>query len=176
MRMNKPGHSVDKFSLATVTSEDQWYVEDPFDLKHNLAGRCTQPGQDRIREQMQKSMLALMDGSWVQAVGDGQHEPEAFFLKCRVSQAVTPQALLEEFEEFDLVKLHFFPAFFLESNRMGQAFLEFNSPVARRMAHTKNEIYVADCQLQLHYTSPHSVSEVMGTNQFSSFEMVSWRM
>ena len=54
IRMNKPGLCVDKFSLTTATSEDQWYAEDPFELKHNLAGRCTQPGQDGIREQMQK--------------------------------------------------------------------------------------------------------------------------
>ena len=38
-----------------------------------------------------------------------------------------------------------------DGTRMGQAFLEFDSPVQRRHAHTKNESYIADMQLQFYY-------------------------
>ncbi len=143
MRTNKPGHSVVKFSLATATSEDQRSAEDPLGLRHNLARECSRSGRDQLREQMRKSMLALVDGSWVQAVGDGRHE--AFFLKCRVGKAVTPQALLEEFEEFDLVTLHVQERVEFKSsfNHMGQAFFEFKNPVARRRAHLCGRMSVA---------------------------------
>jgi len=72
------------------------------------------------------------------------------------------------------VKLHFpRPE---TSGRMGQAFLEFNSSADRRRAHTKNETYVADCQLQLHYSSQHSLQESVSSGQFSTYEMTSYQM
>merc|ERR1712232_209015 len=40
MRLNRPDFAVDKYSLATAINEEQWYIEDPFDLKHNLSGKC----------------------------------------------------------------------------------------------------------------------------------------
>ena len=57
------------------------------------------------------------------------------YLKCRIGEHVAPQALLEEFEEFRLCKWH--------------------HPVQRRRALTKNESYIAEVQLQLHYSSQH---------------------
>mmetsp|Transcript_32229 Transcript_32229/g.92763 ORF Transcript_32229/g.92763 Transcript_32229/m.92763 type:complete len:732 (-) Transcript_32229:62-2257(-) len=174
MRLNGPGVSVDKYTLCTAINEEQWYVEDPFDLKHNLAGKCTRAGRKRILDEMHKALAVMRNGgTWAQAAPAGQ--VDLFFLKCRASQGVTPQALLEEFKEFDLVKLHFSKS---DDNgrRMGQAFLEFNSAAARRRAHTKNESYVADCQLQLHYTSQHSLAEAVGQSHFSSYEMSSYKM
>merc|ERR1719230_1463539 len=41
IRLNRPRVAVDKFSLALPAVLDDWYIEDPFDLKHNLAGNCT---------------------------------------------------------------------------------------------------------------------------------------
>jgi len=95
-------------------------------------------------------------------------------LKCRITQGVTPQALLEEFEEYDLVKLHFPKAD--GAGKLGQAFLEFDAAAARRRAHCKNEAYVADCQLQLHYSSEAGLAEAVGRGQFSSYEMASYKM
>jgi len=154
MRLNRPEVAIPKYSLLGASSEEQWVVEDPFDLKHNLAGKCTRAGRQRILDEMREAMNILTrTGSWAKACPSGQ--VDVFFLKCRISQGVTPQALLEGFEGFGLVKLHF-PKPDV-SGRMGQAFLEFNSAAERRRAHTRNETYVADCQLQLHYSSQHSL-------------------
>ena len=38
--------------LLVFDSEDQWYIEDPFDLKHNLAGKCSPHARKRILERM----------------------------------------------------------------------------------------------------------------------------
>ena len=100
--------------------------------------------------------------------------PVSYYLKCRISQAVTPQVLLEEFEVFDLLKLHFPKPD--HCGRMGQAFLEFSSSASRRRAHTKNENYIHDCQLQLHYSSQHSLREAVVQNNFSTYEMSSYKM
>ena len=59
-------------------------------------------------------------------------------------------------EEFGLCKLHFQKQ--QDGTRMGQASLEFDYPVQRRHAHTMNESYIADMQLQLHYSSQHGLS------------------
>lgn len=173
MRLNAPGIAVDKFSLATPTNEEQWYLEDPFDLKHNLAGKCTRAGKKRILEEMRSALQIISNaGKWATICPD--EKEDHYFLKCRVSQGLTPQALLEEFEDFHLVKLHYPKQD--TSARNAQAFLEFNTSHARRMAHTKNECYVADCHLQLHYSSQHGLAEAMGSTQFSTYEMASYKM
>mmetsp|Transcript_23026 Transcript_23026/g.48988 ORF Transcript_23026/g.48988 Transcript_23026/m.48988 type:complete len:735 (+) Transcript_23026:129-2333(+) len=173
MRLAQPGTAIDKYSLATPTNDEQWYVEDPFDLKHNLAGKCTRAGRKRILDEMRDALAVLSKGGkWSQVCPTTNID--LFYLKCRISPGVTPQALLEEFEEFDLVKLHFPKSD--GSGRMGQAFLEFNSAYSRRRAHTKNESYVADCQLQLHYSSQHSLAEAIGQGHFSTYEMASYKM
>jgi len=95
-------------------------------------------------------------------------------MKCRISQGVTPQALLETFEDFDLVKLHVQK---IEgSGRLGQAFLEFGSAAARRRAHTKNEAYISDCQMQLHMTSEAGLAEAGSNGIFSSYDNASYQM
>mmetsp|Transcript_92912 Transcript_92912/g.184435 ORF Transcript_92912/g.184435 Transcript_92912/m.184435 type:complete len:715 (-) Transcript_92912:168-2312(-) len=172
MRLNRPGTFVDKFSLMTTTNELQWYVEDPFDLKHNLAGKCTLTGRQRILEALQSTLEALKYSSWEDVVP--RRGKSSFFMKCRVSQGVSPQALLEEFESFDLLKLHFPKTD--GTVRAGQAYLEFASAAARRQAHTKNETYVSDCQLQLHYSSEHSLQEALGIFRFTSFDVASYKM
>jgi len=173
MRLNRPGVAIPKYSLLGASTEEQWVVEDPFDLKHNLAGKCTRAGRQRILEEMRESMNILTQtGSWTKACPSGKFD--VFFLKCRVSQGVTPQALLEGFEGLGLVKLHF-PKPDV-SGRMAQAFLEFSSAADRRRAHTRNETYVADCQLQLHYSSQHGLQEAVSSGQFSTYEMTSYQM
>ena len=57
---------------------------------------------------------------------------------------------------------------------MGQAFLEYDSPVQRRRAHTTNESYVAEVQLHLHYSSQHGLSEAVQVGNFSAYEMASY--
>lgn len=174
MRRTKPGIVTEKYTLTTLsTNDEQWCVEDPFDLKHNLAGKCSRNGRKRIMDEMMATLLAVTtSGSWISACPDPQNE--LFLLKCRISQGVTPQSLLEAFEEFDLVKLHCQK---IEGSRgLGQAFLEFGSAQARRRAHTKNEAYISDCQMQLHYTSQAGLAEAVGNGSFSSYDNASYQM
>lgn len=155
IRLNKPGSAVDKYTLATTTTDEQWYVEDPFDLKHNLAGRCSLAGRERILTEMRKAFQILYTTSdWQQVCPPGQ--PAAYYLKCRVSPAATPELLIKEFREFSLLRLFMC---------VGQAYLEFPSSDLRRRAHSRNESYVADCQLHLHYCTRHSVEEAAGQGQ-----------
>jgi len=174
MRLNRPDGAIDKYTLATATNEEQWYIEDPFDLKHNLSGKCSRAGRKRILDAMRDTYAILeSSGKWTEACPVLAND--SFYLKCRISQAVTPQALLEEFDEFDLAKLHISKPD--ESNRMGQAFLEFSTSDARRRAHTKNEQYVDDCQLQLHYSSRPAFAEAITQGvHFSTYEMASYKM
>ena len=62
IRLNRPYITVDKHDLMTPVADEQWYVEDPFDLKHNLGGKCTRPGRRRIQEEMSKARAHLKDG------------------------------------------------------------------------------------------------------------------
>ena len=66
-------------------------------------------------------------------------------LKCRISEHVTPQALLREFKECGLCKSYFPKQ--QEGTRMGLAFLEFHSSAQRRRARTTNESNIAELQL-----------------------------
>mmetsp|Transcript_38407 Transcript_38407/g.97440 ORF Transcript_38407/g.97440 Transcript_38407/m.97440 type:complete len:818 (+) Transcript_38407:13-2466(+) len=174
MRLNKSGENVDKFKLNTPTTKDQWYVEDPFDLRHNLAGKCSIAGKARILKKMEESLEFLKQpGGWEKACPSGNLE--TYLLKLRVSTSVTAHSLLEMFEEFDLTRLYFPKP---ESNvRMAQAYLEFSSYSSRRRAHTCNERWIADdCQLQLHYSTQHSLSEAIDQGNISTYEMASYKM
>lgn len=173
MRLQKPGQNVDKYSLSLPTNEEQWYLEDPFDLKHNLAGKCSRAGKKRIVDEMHNALNVLTStGRWAKCLPPNQ-SPE-YFMKCRISQNVTPQALLEEFEQCDLVKLHFPKSD--GTVRMPQAYLQFGDSASRRKAHAKNEKYILDCQLQLHYSSQHSLAEAIQQCHFSTYEMASYKM
>eukprot|EP00931_Biecheleriopsis_adriatica_P070756 TRINITY_DN4454_c0_g1_i2.p1 TRINITY_DN4454_c0_g1~~TRINITY_DN4454_c0_g1_i2.p1 ORF type:complete len:753 (-),score=198.88 TRINITY_DN4454_c0_g1_i2:179-2437(-) len=173
MRLFRPGQHTDKYSLMLPTNDEQWYVEDPFDLKHNLAGKCSRAGKKRIIDEMHNALSGLTATGMLSNAFPSTQSSE-YFMKCRISQAVTPQALLEEFEEFDLVKLHFPKP---ESNiRLAQAFLQFGDAASRRRAHTKNEKYIADCQLMLHYSTQHSLAEAVAQGSFSTYEMASYKM
>lgn len=45
-----------KFNLySSVREKEQWYVEDPFDLRHNLAAQCSPEGRQRILAEMEDS-------------------------------------------------------------------------------------------------------------------------
>ncbi|CAJ1397100.1 unnamed protein product [Effrenium voratum] len=173
IRKQEPGKHVDKYSLLLLpTNEDQWYVEDPFDLKHNLAGKCSRAGKKRIMDEMANALSVLQkQGVWSKCL---PAKPSSdFYMKCRISQSVTPPDILEAFEEFDLVKLHFPKS---ETSRMPQAFLQFGDASSRRRAHTKNETYIVDCKVQLHYSSFHGLAEALTQCPFSTYEMASYKM
>mmetsp|Transcript_35766 Transcript_35766/g.64877 ORF Transcript_35766/g.64877 Transcript_35766/m.64877 type:complete len:738 (+) Transcript_35766:40-2253(+) len=164
---------VSKLSISGSVNLDQWLIEDPFDLKHNLAGKCTRAAKQRILDGMRDALATLkLNGKWELAAP--VEKPNGYYLKSRISASVTPQALLEEFEDTNLVKLYF-PKYEAGMGRP-TVFFEFETSYSRRRAHSKNEKFVADYQLQLHQTAEHSLAEAMSTQQFSTYEMASYRM
>jgi len=85
---------------------------------------------------------------------------------------VTALKILAAFESFNLYKLHM--PLSDPNVRLPQAFLEFQTASDRRKAHTLNETYVEDCQLQLHYTSSFSLEEAKRQSTYEAFLMASY--
>jgi len=168
-RLNQPGTAVDKYSLLVPITEEQWYIEDPFDLKHNLGGQSTDDGRKRILAEMQTSFHALNGGGhWCQVCPPGA--PAVCYLKTRVGRSCTPEVLLKEFTQFNIEKIHFPLS---DSNgQLSNAFLEFKSAAARRRAHTKNETYVGDTQLLLFYSSPHALAASVEQGNYCTYGLV----
>lgn len=178
IRLNEPSVCIPKDSLVNqANTSTEWYIEDPFDLRHNLAGKCSPAGRALILQTMRDSLKELTDWnpstSWERVFP--QNQTMSYFLKCRISSNVTPHALLEEFEPFDLQNLYF-PKSDGNSRFMQSAFLEFSDAKSRRKAHTKNETYIQDCQLQLHYSTQHNLREALEGQKFSTYEMASYKM
>eukprot|EP00439_Symbiodinium_sp_Y106_P067565 s322_g11.t1 len=108
IREGRPAAVVDKFGLSTKTYYEQWYIEDPFDLQHNLGGKCSQQGKDYIIRQMQcaKDELSKAIPDLAKVCGPPP-ERNSFFLRCRCDKDMTPEELLDAFRDLDLVRLHF---------------------------------------------------------------------
>eukprot|EP00929_Paragymnodinium_shiwhaense_P111765 TRINITY_DN80052_c0_g1_i1.p1 TRINITY_DN80052_c0_g1~~TRINITY_DN80052_c0_g1_i1.p1 ORF type:complete len:838 (-),score=136.68 TRINITY_DN80052_c0_g1_i1:114-2627(-) len=159
-------------ALVLSAADDQWYIEDPFDLKHNLARNCSRKGRFRILEQMRDTMSILKNGGpWAQACPP--YDPDGYFLKCRVTQNLSPQDLLEAFEEYDLQKLYFPKS--ENAYPRAQAFLEFPTAQARRRAHTKNETPLNDTQLQLVYSTQQGLADVASQMSYFTYEMAVYK-
>eukprot|EP00929_Paragymnodinium_shiwhaense_P075465 TRINITY_DN38588_c1_g1_i2.p1 TRINITY_DN38588_c1_g1~~TRINITY_DN38588_c1_g1_i2.p1 ORF type:complete len:705 (+),score=176.98 TRINITY_DN38588_c1_g1_i2:234-2348(+) len=174
IRLFEPCLSTPKSALKPPYNDEQWYVEDPFDLRHNLAGRCSKTGRDRMRDSMEKTLNALVAGDgWQKACGGD--ELKSCFLKCRVNSTVAPERMLEHFEDYGLVKMYL--PHEGSSRNPFWCFLEFGSVEDRRLAHTRNETKVlhSDCQLCLHYTSKYSLQESLQQGQYILYEMESFK-
>ncbi|CAJ1334452.1 unnamed protein product [Effrenium voratum] len=156
IRLNSPGAVVEKSQLCKTADPEQWYIEDPFDLKHNLAGRCSAAGRRRILSAMHKATTKLYSAKLVEVCGPPALE--GYFLKCKVTAAIEAEELLKPFEGTDLRRLHM-PV--LQNARTGQAFLEFATAPGRRRAHSRNESYVQDLQLSLIQSSKFALDEAM---------------
>lgn len=166
-RLNRPSAAVDKFSLVVHTSQTGWYIEDPFDLRHNLARSCSEDGKKRILQAMRHAAETLGDpsaqeGAWIRARGSG--EDGHYFLKTKIIPGVKPEALVQTFEDLELEAL-WFPE---EGEGMLQAFFEFRTAGGRRKALTRNERYVEDCQLVLYTCSRYSLDEARASARYSS--------
>eukprot|EP00434_Breviolum_minutum_P016458 symbB.v1.2.014509.t1/scaffold1062.1/size140384/8 len=105
IRCKSSGSCIDKFRLQLNVSPEQWYIEDPFDLKHNLAGRCSAAGRRRILKAMHVATSNLLSAKLVEVCGPSS-ERRSYFLKCHVSASVTAEVIEEQFRECGLVRLH----------------------------------------------------------------------
>ena len=66
MRLADGAAPVDKFTLPRIgTNEEQWVIEDPFDLEHNLAGNMTKAGRAKVLEEFRIALTHLRaTGDW----------------------------------------------------------------------------------------------------------------
>lgn len=167
IRLAQPGKAIDKYSLLNPTDADQWYIEDPFDLRHNLASKCSFMAKKRILKHMHRAWLILsVPGHfrWSEVCPPGT--VDKYYLKTRVSPKLTAAQLLERFQGMGVTTLYFPEVD--PNNRQGRvAFLEFLSNATRRRAHTLNDTYVLDCQLQLLLSSQHAVQEALEQGRYA---------
>lgn len=170
----------DKFTgLQARVARDQWYVEDPFDLGHNLAAKCTPAGRRRIWESMKKvhdglaskeagNLLAAFDELCPKrsSCPDPEHSSQdesrrerPCLLKCRIHQKkVSSDAFASAFSEFAVNCIHF-PQNSPWPEDRPEAFIEFPNDLSRKQAHTINETYVSSWQLRLFVCSPHALED-----------------
>jgi hypothetical protein len=159
----------DKFGLYSGVQKDQWYVEDPFDLRHNLGSQCTREGRQRIQEKMQEALGVLREAG--NSGGDALAAferycatvHESFMLKCRVHvEKVTLKDLVDSLDRVFGVapfKVHF-PAD-PRGREVVDAFLVFETEKDRRLVHKLNETYVGEWQLRLLPCSKWALEDAM---------------
>lgn len=170
------GHEMpDKYSLQTLhtrVARDQWYLEDPFDLGHNLAANCTPAGKRRILNAMRhvRDAMAATEGGELAIlhqlcpkIGTEQWEhstdSRTYFLKCRVHpKKVRPDEFAEAFKDYTVSALHFPRGSWRHEDRP-EAFIEFRTDADRKQAHTINETYVNGWQLRLFTTCRHALED-----------------
>lgn len=184
----------DKFSgLRLRVAREVWYVEDPFDLGHNLAAKCSSAGRRRIcdclrqtHEAMKSSqgrdVLKAFDAACPEAKGDSdnavsnrQNNKRTYLIRCRVNhKKVTPQAFANALADFSVESVHFPLQASSQAagpDNLPEAFILFPSDRDRKEAHTINETYVNGWQLRLFVTSHYALEDAKsGGAQFETID------
>ena len=157
VRLGEAGIHVDKMTLFVPASTQMWCIEDPFDLRHNLAAKCSEAGKVRIVTSMRETYDKLTRGDrWQDACPKVTHQP--CYMKCRITAAVSPQHLEQVFQGCQLLRM-WCPTP-LPDVHFALAFFEFASQAGRRRGQSMNEFHMAaDCTLQLLYTTSHNLKE-----------------
>jgi len=158
-------------AMKEQRSKDQWIIEDPFDLGHNLAAQCTSAGKGRIleaMEQVHKAMARVPEAERLQAFEECCPSAAAEiprFMKCRVDPRKVPaDEFLAAFRAFPVALIHF-PVAPMHSARAGQSdvnrevFLEFKTEGDRRRTHTLNETYIGSQLLRLFYVTGYALED-----------------
>jgi len=139
-------------SKAEVTNNMRfaWYIEDPFDLSHNLAQMTTESGRDRILMAFRAANASIHShGSWSKLVPDDVDRPYQLpFLKIRVHDAQLdqlPQDLFEVFSQFKMLRLFVSQT----RSRLTECFAQFESWEDMRWAQSLNEQTIPSSGQQL---------------------------
>ncbi|CAD7937965.1 unnamed protein product [Amoebophrya sp. A25] len=178
---NGPTTSTAKTSLFyRDAAPPSWYVEDPFDVKHNLAGRTTESGRRRITNAMQavlKNFDAFDEAFQTQ-------KPPRYWLKASISSTVTPKQVLDIFKEVKLLRMYFpkYATFFQEDpNKMQHIYgapryknimCEFSSQAELRQAEMRNEVFLCESQLRLHKTTTGFVEDEVKSDGYYEFDLL----
>lgn len=163
--------TAEKLSMRGIVTKDQWYIEDPFDLRHNLASNCTKEGRQRILNSMVEAHRLLeQDGSAGGMNGFASlcsRAPKQFLLKCRINLEKVSledfKAALANVKEVREPITIYWPPTLGASQRPREvldAFLTFESEESRRQVYQLNESPLGDWQLRLLPCSPWALEDV----------------
>lgn len=168
---NKAG-IVPKFSLASPATKDGWYIEDPFDLRHNLGAKCVQEGRQRILKLMEETLRRLEHGGLPAFHSHRSSKKTKFMLKCRVH---VEKVTLEDFKSTittstkDSFELHFPLAG--RAKEVADAFLIFKSKESQRQVHELNERTIGEWQLRLMPCSTWALDDVLTSADYHHLEV-----
>lgn len=164
MRLYEGNEPVDKFSLHTPIHEDQWYVEDPFDLKHNLGGKCSPAGKKHILDAFKDGAGILRaTGNYRDSLGKPPPGEPEYILRCRINNQVLVEDLFEFFSGDNIRKLYY-PTFD-KPRGFTHAFLIFGNGEDRRAAQAHNDEYIkGDCMLALHVSTRFGMEDAIRTS------------
>lgn len=148
---NKQGNAschVAKFNLGTPATPEGWYVEDPFDLRHNLAQNSLKEGRQRILTLMANAYRALDKGGMREFNSHCTKNSIHYLLKCRIHPekvsledfmaAVTVKEVQEDFT------VHFPSPQGFRGREVADAILVFRSEESRRLVHMVNGLPIGD--------------------------------
>eukprot|EP00930_Biecheleria_cincta_P104827 TRINITY_DN9725_c0_g1_i1.p1 TRINITY_DN9725_c0_g1~~TRINITY_DN9725_c0_g1_i1.p1 ORF type:complete len:566 (-),score=126.58 TRINITY_DN9725_c0_g1_i1:414-2111(-) len=163
-------NQVPKFNLGTPTTPEGWYVEDPFDLRHNLAQNSLKEGRQRILSLMAKAFRALDQGGMHEFNSHCTKNSIHYLLKCRIH---SEKVSLEDFMAAVTVKevqepftVHFPSAQGFQGREVADAFLIFRSEEARRLVHTINDTPIGDWQLRFLPCSSWALEYARGMGEY----------
>lgn len=161
-------------------ARETWCVEDPFDVRHNLAAQCTQDGRRRILDCMRATLAVLQEAPPcdVRSIFDSHcdRSPRTL-LKCRVcpekAMRVELERVLSEVREVGTFRVYFPLAADPRVREVLDAFLEFEHVADRRRVHRLNESFVGDWQLRLLPCSQWALQDALSVAMYEEFEVPS---
>eukprot|EP00397_Hematodinium_sp_SG-2012_P002128 GEMP01002134.1.p1 GENE.GEMP01002134.1~~GEMP01002134.1.p1 ORF type:complete len:1055 (+),score=272.23 GEMP01002134.1:27-3191(+) len=165
---NVPQEEFKKNLYAPDGKEYPWHVEDPFDLKHNLAANTTEHGRCRIAEALK---AAHEDPDWLSGA-ETPPQRRKYFLRATIGEQVAPDSLLDAFVSKDLVRLHYPLAKIAgrEGALYKPAFFEFASTTGIKKALTLNEHSIDGCELRLLKATRSSVAHEITHWSYEEFD------
>jgi len=154
---------------SVICGEEAWCVEDPFDLRHNLAANSTVQGRKIMLDAIEATLTnfdAVLRKSAERSVAierafhqwcPADAQPKGWYMKCRVNlDTIASKAFLDAFSDVTNVVKCYFPKPSADRLRW-DAFLEFAEEIWRKKAHTRNETVVNGWQLRLLNCSFHCI-------------------
>lgn len=159
-----PAKSACAQCMKEQRSKDQWIIEDPFDLGHNLAAQCTAAGKGRMveaMEQVHEAMARVPEMERLQAFDEccpAMPSDRRRWMKCRIDPKKVPgEDFAAAFSAYPVAFIHFPQSGQSEGNR--EVFLEFLNETDRRRTHTLNETYIGAQQLRLFYVTRYAFDD-----------------
>eukprot|EP00439_Symbiodinium_sp_Y106_P008321 s90_g1.t1 len=162
---------VNKFGppLFAPVSKDMWFIEDPFDLRHNLSSNCGKEGRARILAQMAEALRLLEEGGLPKFHGIRSDTTTSFMLKCRIH---IEKVSLDDFRAAlarnvvrEPMRLHY-PAAGSRTREVADAFLIFESKESQRKVHELNETAIGEWQLRLMPCSSWALHDARAAGEY----------